>query len=46
MDTATTAKTAHEAIVVKGSDHTKLVTVFSNVVRMNYDGRQTAAIPA
>jgi pimeloyl-ACP methyl ester carboxylesterase len=38
---ATTAATAHESIVVKGSDHTKLVNVFTDVVRMNYDGRQT-----
>ena len=37
---ATTAATAHESIVVKGSDHTKLVSVFTDVVRMNYDGRQ------
>jgi pimeloyl-ACP methyl ester carboxylesterase len=39
---ATTAATAHESIVVKGSDHTKLVNVFTDVVRMNYDGRQNA----
>jgi pimeloyl-ACP methyl ester carboxylesterase len=37
---ATTAATADESIVVRGSDHTKLVNVFTDVVRMNYDGRQ------
>ena len=40
--TATTAATADEAIVVKGSDHTKLVNVFTDVVRMSYDGRQNS----
>lgn len=39
---ATTAKSAHESLVVKGSDHTKLVTVFTDTVRMNYDGRQSS----
>ncbi len=47
---ATTAATAHESIVVKSSDHTRLVNVFTDVVRMNCDGRQnsgnTAAIVA
>ena len=39
---ATTAGTADESIVVRGSDHTKLVSVFTDVVRMNYDGRQNS----
>jgi pimeloyl-ACP methyl ester carboxylesterase len=39
---ATIAATADESIVVKGSDHTKLVNVFTDVVRMNYDGRQNS----
>jgi pimeloyl-ACP methyl ester carboxylesterase len=47
---AAAAATAHEAIVLTGSDHTNLVNVFTDIVRMNYDGRQlsgnTAAIVA
>ena len=38
--TAATAATADESIVVRNSDHTKLVNVFTDVVRMNFDGRQ------
>lgn len=44
--TATTAATADEAIVVRNSDHTKLVNVFTDVVRMNYDGRQNSGTTA
>ena len=42
--TATTAGTADESIVVRGSDHTKLVNVVTDVVRMNYDGRQNSGV--
>jgi pimeloyl-ACP methyl ester carboxylesterase len=41
---ATTAATAHESYLVKGSEHSKVVSAFRNLVQMNYDGRQNAGV--
>jgi pimeloyl-ACP methyl ester carboxylesterase len=44
--TPVTARTAHEAFVVTGANHFGLVRVFTDLVRMNYDGRQSAGATA